>query len=106
MIRRPPRSTLFPYTTLFRSPSAAVPPRRRLLRAGVLTTVSALLVGAWVTISDAAGPLTVKTTADATVVSDQPDANQGALTDLTVRAASADKPTAVAYVKFVVSGLT
>src|SRR2546422_11092229 len=27
MIRRPPRSTLFPYTTLFRSPSAAA--RRR-----------------------------------------------------------------------------
>src|SRR2546430_11422274 len=28
MIRRPPRSTLFPYTTLFRSrPSAAHPPR-------------------------------------------------------------------------------
>src|SRR5690349_22097007 len=26
MIRRPPRSTLFPYTTLFRSPSAG-PPR-------------------------------------------------------------------------------
>src|SRR2546422_7739277 len=26
MIRRPPRSTLFPYTTLFRSPG---PPRRR-----------------------------------------------------------------------------
>src|SRR2546430_9255614 len=25
MIRRPPRSTLFPYTTLFRSTSAAVP---------------------------------------------------------------------------------
>src|SRR6266700_6198014 len=24
MIRRPPRSTLFPYTTLFRSPSASV----------------------------------------------------------------------------------
>src|SRR2546430_12647402 len=24
MIRRPPRSTLFPYTTLFRSPSAAL----------------------------------------------------------------------------------
>src|SRR5579884_238376 len=30
MIRRPPRSTLFPYTTLFRSP------RRRRLRAGGL----------------------------------------------------------------------
>src|SRR3712207_7203758 len=26
MIRRPPRSTLFPYTTLFRSPPAAGPP--------------------------------------------------------------------------------
>src|SRR5690348_17859645 len=25
MIRRPPRSTLFPYTTLFRSPEAVVP---------------------------------------------------------------------------------
>src|SRR2546430_10394218 len=25
MIRRPPRSTLFPYTTLFRSPSTATP---------------------------------------------------------------------------------
>src|SRR3712207_1779141 len=27
MIRRPPRSTLFPYTTLFRSPAAAAAPR-------------------------------------------------------------------------------
>src|SRR5687767_15219731 len=27
MIRRPPRSTLFPYTTLFRSPDAAADPR-------------------------------------------------------------------------------
>src|SRR2546425_9540513 len=26
MIRRPPRSTLFPYTTLFRSPTNATPP--------------------------------------------------------------------------------
>src|SRR2546430_6039658 len=26
MIRRPPRSTLFPYTTLFRSPPAQIPP--------------------------------------------------------------------------------
>src|SRR3712207_7147891 len=34
MIRRPPRSTLFPYTTLFRSEQAAQPaqaPHRRLL---------------------------------------------------------------------------
>src|SRR2546422_2884754 len=29
MIRRPPRSTLLPYTTLFRSVSGAAPPRRR-----------------------------------------------------------------------------
>src|SRR2546430_12056362 len=29
MIRRPPRSTLFPYTTLFRSPMASGPPQAR-----------------------------------------------------------------------------
>src|SRR2546426_7382543 len=29
MIRRPPRSTLFPYTTLFRSARPPQPPRRR-----------------------------------------------------------------------------
>src|SRR3712207_8942716 len=29
MIRRPPRSTLFPYTTLFRSPLPGRPSRRR-----------------------------------------------------------------------------
>src|SRR5688572_31844777 len=33
MIRRPPRSTLFPYTTLFRSPSVARPPTWRWPRA-------------------------------------------------------------------------
>src|SRR2546426_7585718 len=33
MIRRPPRSTLFPYTTLFRSPRARGLPRLRGLRA-------------------------------------------------------------------------
>src|SRR2546427_8356374 len=32
MIRRPPRSTLFPYTTLFRSPQAAGVPAGRFLR--------------------------------------------------------------------------
>src|SRR2546430_11035372 len=39
MIRRPPRSTLFPYTTLFRSPSAThtlrSKPRRFVRRIGV-----------------------------------------------------------------------
>src|SRR6266702_5503822 len=34
MIRRPPRSTLFPYTTLFRSPGAADPRREVLRRQG------------------------------------------------------------------------
>src|SRR5690349_23079329 len=33
MIRRPPRSTLFPYTTLFRSSSSRRPPRTRRARA-------------------------------------------------------------------------
>src|SRR5438876_7785980 len=46
MIRRPPRSTLFPYTTLFRSSSRIVSPtvdslreaaRRRAVRASLLT---------------------------------------------------------------------
>src|SRR3712207_7082766 len=44
MIRRPPRSTLFPYTTLFRSwpngHTRRIQPRPQILRAGVPTTVS------------------------------------------------------------------
>src|SRR5215471_20924194 len=32
MIRRPPRSTLFPYTTLFRSPAAPTAPAREAAR--------------------------------------------------------------------------
>src|SRR3712207_8622909 len=35
MIRRPPRSTLFPYTTLFRSVQAGQRPKRRKLLAAV-----------------------------------------------------------------------
>src|SRR2546427_6980756 len=34
MIRRPPRSTLFPYTTLFRSPHADLAARKKLLVPG------------------------------------------------------------------------
>src|SRR5947209_18316679 len=34
MTRRPPRSTLFPYTTLFRSPAAARPHTERFRRFG------------------------------------------------------------------------
>src|SRR3712207_7306558 len=33
MIRRPPRSTLFPYTTLFRSSSGTTPPHSRWIAA-------------------------------------------------------------------------
>src|SRR3712207_7003224 len=36
MIRRPPRSTLFPYTTLFRSARTAAPPFRPLPQAAQL----------------------------------------------------------------------
>src|SRR2546422_8435682 len=42
MIRRPPRSTLFPYTTLFRSPSASRIGIRDLTK---LSTLHPLLVG-------------------------------------------------------------
>src|SRR3712207_8870455 len=34
MIRRPPRSTLFPYTTLFRSPQHPSPPARQVAHHG------------------------------------------------------------------------
>src|SRR2546425_2471444 len=36
MIRRPPRSTLFPYTTLFRSDRSYVPPALRIRAAATL----------------------------------------------------------------------
>src|SRR3989442_8463119 len=52
MIRRPPRSTLFPYTTLFRSTSGpsssdAVRPRRGLLVAAATVPLIGLVVLAW-----------------------------------------------------------
>src|SRR5204863_5083564 len=43
MIRRPPRSTLFPYTTLFRSLDASRPSPRLLLAALVVTGGAALV---------------------------------------------------------------
>src|SRR2546430_16166533 len=39
MIRRPPRSTLFPYTTLFRSPASAKPRLAAVIRASPARTV-------------------------------------------------------------------
>src|SRR5258707_14862030 len=48
MIRRPPRSTLFPYTTLFRSHPRAVPIRAEreefMKRAGLLLVLSLVVV--------------------------------------------------------------
>src|SRR2546422_7730875 len=45
MIRRPPRSTLFPYTTLFRSAIAALTPL--ILAAGGRGEKPSLYVGVW-----------------------------------------------------------
>src|SRR5258707_10750579 len=44
MIRRPPRSTLFPYTTLFRSPAAS---RRQDRRVGVSGSLRLVLCRMW-----------------------------------------------------------
>src|SRR3712207_8516974 len=44
MIRRPPRSTLFPYTTLFRSPKPGWS-RRNFLKAAALGAAAAAFVG-------------------------------------------------------------
>src|SRR2546426_6873820 len=50
MIRRPPRSTLFPYTTLFRSPETQ-PSLRRVLTEGkpAITPIYSNERGTWVT---------------------------------------------------------
>src|SRR2546427_2009405 len=48
MIRRPPRSTLFPYTTLFRSLSEAGPCREVNVARALLPAASALLPTRWV----------------------------------------------------------
>src|SRR3712207_7614431 len=43
MIRRPPRSTLFPYTTLFRSPTPVAIGARTAIQAAIATQASAAL---------------------------------------------------------------
>src|SRR5438093_4151007 len=45
MIRRPPRSTLFPYTTLFRSPQADAQQKAALLAQGISTAMNATMLG-------------------------------------------------------------
>src|SRR3989475_12369879 len=48
MIRRPPRSTLFPYTTLFRSPAArGAATDGRLDVAGALTVTASLMIAVY-----------------------------------------------------------
>src|SRR3712207_8958418 len=42
MIRRPPRSTLFPYTTLFRSPDDPILRTARMLRGRVVVAIKGL----------------------------------------------------------------
>src|SRR5688572_31069769 len=49
MIRRPPRSTLFPYTTLFRSPDAM---NEGVLLAELTAPGTALRIAAWGTLAD------------------------------------------------------
>src|SRR5438093_5124562 len=46
MIRRPPRSTLFPYTTLFRSDATSAGPTRRVARADCALSRSVAVAGA------------------------------------------------------------
>src|SRR3712207_8239686 len=43
MIRRPPRSTLFPYTTLFRSPESSTSTRTAARRPGMLTFAAVMM---------------------------------------------------------------
>src|SRR3712207_6990747 len=45
MIRRPPRSTLFPYTTLFRSPVYGARPLRRLMQREIDDKLAKALIG-------------------------------------------------------------
>src|SRR2546430_7363046 len=47
MIRRPPRSTLFPYTTLFRSQIFELSPQHRLIALGHATRATAGSRGKW-----------------------------------------------------------
>src|SRR3712207_7432160 len=51
MIRRPPRSTLFPYTTLFRSPGRSDRPRRA-PRRGTVGAVIARVVDAPLSVAE------------------------------------------------------
>src|SRR5439155_15411449 len=83
MIRRPPRSTLFPYTTLFRSTSSSVrglfsepqpPPPLHALPSDSLDRKSTRLNSSHVAISYAVFCLKKKKKKQATIASDVPQA--------------------------------
>ncbi|WP_433305280.1 DUF7594 domain-containing protein [Actinoplanes sp. CA-030573] len=71
-----------------------------------LIIVASGVIAATTVSSAAVTPTYVNATADAYVSADTPDTNYGTATSLTVRAPSADKAEAVAYVKFSVTGLS
>src|SRR2546427_2307236 len=52
MIRRPPRSTLFPYTTLFRSGGGSLPELKRRIADAGLTVESAIGFPQWIVDDD------------------------------------------------------
>ena len=71
-----------------------------------LIIVASGLIAATTVSSAAATPTIVNAAADAYVSADAADTNYGTAASLTVRAPSADKPEAIAYVKFSVTGLS
>jgi len=71
-----------------------------------LIIVASGLIAATTVSSAAVTPTYLNAAADAYVSADAADTNYGTATSLTVRAPSADKPGAVAYVKFSVTGLS
>src|SRR2546429_5707511 len=56
MIRRPPRSTLFPYTTLFRSPTASDPHQLLIVLLNTSGNVNQRARGGKTILSGSAGP--------------------------------------------------
>src|SRR5256885_13182490 len=71
MIRRPPRSTLFPYTTLFRSMRFRAPGRRALVAGVALAALTAS--GAHAAEADAAAPAKANQVGEVVVTASRQD---------------------------------